>query len=162
MIIGKPILEGKLHFKSIEAWYVAWETNKNYRHWCVQKHPENFKTALVVLFNPGSLNSNPNSLNSDSTLRVLRNVFHKTGVNPLVINLFDYYTPSYRKLNLHWEERDYKYLVYEKLLSIEFIFSIYAYGLMDKNDLNYYDIISRINFIKSIFKDIPVLNYDDG
>ena len=162
MIIDKPILDGKLNLKSIDNWEVYWEVNENYRHWCLQEHSENDQTALVVLFNPGKLNGNPNNLSGDKTLSVLREVFYKTGINPFIINLFDYCTPNYVELNKNWDERDYKFLVFEKLLSLKFNFSIYAYGLIDLKDKNYYEIISRINLIKDTFKDIPQLDFDNS
>lgn len=161
MIIDKPLLNGKLLRKSIDNWDVYWETNENYRHWCLQKHPENNETALLILFNPGSLNNNPDNLNNDLTLRVLRKVFHRTGINTFIINLFDYCTPIYSELNKNWEKRDYKYLVYEKLLPFNFITSIYAYGLIEKDDSNYSTIVKRIEYIKKLFENIPMLNYDN-
>lgn len=160
MIIDKPLLHGRLHSKSIDDWDVFWETNENYRHWCFQKHPDNDKTAILILFNPGSLNSNPASLNNDTTLRVLREVFYKTGINPFIINLFDYCTPDYIELKKNWEIRDYKYLVYERLISYDYIFSMYAYGSVSQYDTNYNDINSRINLVRDTFKHLPQLEYD--
>lgn len=160
MNIDKPLLNGTLLKKSIDNWDIIWETNENYRHWCLQKHPENDKTALLILFNPGSLNSNPDSLNKDTTLRVLREVFHKTGFNTFVINLFDYCIPDYRELKKNWKRRDYKSLVYEKLITYDFIFSMYAYGSINKNDIVYNDLISRINLVKNTFKHLSQFKYD--
>jgi hypothetical protein len=160
--MDKPLLNGRLHRSSIDNWDVFWETNENYRHWCFQKYSDNDETALFILFNPGTLKNNPDKLSSDPTLRILREVCYKSGINPFVINLFDYCTPSYIELNQNWDKRDYKFLVFEKLLSLKFIFSIYAYGLIDLKDKNYYEIISRINLIKDTFKNIPQLDFDNS
>lgn len=162
MIIDKPLLNGKLFIKSIDNWVVSWEINENYRHWCFQKYSGNDETALFILFNPGSLNNNPDKLSSDPTLRILREVCYKSGINPFVINLFDYCTPKYVELTKRWNERDYKYLVYEKLLSFNFISSIYAYGLVEEDDPNYSTIYSRIDLVKKFFNNIPTLDFDNG
>ena len=162
MIIDKPLLNGRLHRRSIKKWDVFWETNENYRHWCLQKNSRNDKTALVILLNPGKLNNDASNLSGDTTLRILREVFNNTGVNPFIINLFDYCTPDYSVLIKNWDKQDYKYLVYEKLLPYKFIFSLFAYGLIDRNDPKYVDIISRINLIEGIFKNIPKLDFDNS
>lgn len=162
MVIDKPLLNGKLFIKSIDNWSVSWETNENYRHWCFQKYSGNDETALFILFNPGSLNNNPDKLSSDPTLRILREVCYESGINPFVINLFDYCTSDYNELTNHWKERDYKSLVYEKLLQYKFIFSLFAYGSIDNDDPKFEDIVSRIKFVESIFKEIPRLDFDDS
>ena len=77
MIMDKPLLNGRLHRSSIDNWDVFWETNENYRHWCFQKYSDNDESALFILFNPGTLNNNPDKLSSDPTLRILREVCYK-------------------------------------------------------------------------------------
>ncbi len=162
MIIDIPILNGKLLSKPIDNWIVTWEVNENYRHWCLQADIRNDCTALVILLNPGKLNGDANNLSGDTTLRILRKAFNNTGINPFIINLFDYCTPDYSVLIKNWPKRDYKYLVYEKLLPYKFIFSLYAYGSIDRNDPKYNDIVSRVNLIQSIFRHIPKLDFDNS
>lgn len=162
MSIDKPILNGKLISRSIANWIVSWEINDNYRHWCLQSDTRNDKTALIILLNPGKLNGNANNLSGDTTLRILREVFNNTGINPFIINLFDYCTPDYSVLIRNWDKRDYKYLVYEKLLPYKFLFSLFAYGSIDRNDPKYDDMVSRVNLIESIFKNIPKLDFDNS
>ncbi len=98
MIMDKPLLKGRLHKRSIDNWDVFWETNENYRHWCLQTNSKNDKTALVILLNPGKLNNDASNLSGDTTLRILREVFNNTGVNTFIINLFEYCTPDYSVL----------------------------------------------------------------
>jgi Protein of unknown function (DUF1643) len=161
MNIDKPLLDGKLHIKSIDNWDITWETNENYRHWCYQCHPNNDKSALLVLFNPGSLNSSGEKLNQDQTLRILREVFLSSGINPFIINLFDYADSQQNKLYKNWESRDYKLLIYEKLVTFDFISIIYAYGKIEYDDPHYADIISRINQIQKYFLHLNKLKIDD-
>ncbi|MCX7874897.1 MAG: DUF1643 domain-containing protein [Melioribacteraceae bacterium] len=135
-----------------------WESNDNYRHWCLQKHPQNKKLVLVVLFNPGSLSFDGANLSKDTTLRILRYAFINSGLNPLVINLFDYATPKRHLLFANWDLRDYKLLVYEKLLSFDIYGILYAFGNIDE-DKKYMGLIeSRIQKIKSIYSNVPEIN----
>lgn len=161
MDLTKPLLNGKLYTKSIEGWSVSWESNKNYRHWCYLNHPQNDKNVLLVLFNPGSLYASGEKLYQDHTLRILREVFLSSGINPFIINLFDFAATLQNNLYSNWENRDYKFLIFEKLVSFEFIRIIYAYGKIEHTDLHYEDVISRINLIKNIFSHLTVLKINN-
>ncbi len=143
MDLTKPLLNGKLYTKSIEGWSVSWESNQNYRHWCYLNHPQNDKNVLLVLFNPGSLYASGEKLYQDQTLRILREVFLSSGINPFIINLFDFADSKGNELYQTWFLRDYKELIYDKIVSINFYRIIYAYGKIDESDPHYEDIIFK-------------------
>lgn len=161
MNITKPLLEGNLYSKDIDGWCVSWESNLTYRHWCYQSHPNNDKSILLVLFNPGSLSTTGNKLSQDKTLRILRKVFLSTGISPFIINLFDYANTDENELYSHWGKRDYKYLIYERLMNYDFIRIVFAYGKIDSSDPHFSDLTSRINLIKDTFRHLKELKIDN-
>ena len=46
---------GNIYSVLLDDWEISWESQKEYRHWCIQKKTDNKKTLLVIMFNPGSL-----------------------------------------------------------------------------------------------------------
>lgn len=156
-----PLLGGSVFSHIINGWKISWESNNNYRHWCYMQHQGNDKEILLVLFNPGSLANDGTKLYQDQTLRILRGIFKSTGFNPFIINLFDYSDTRQNKLYSNWESRDYKSLVFEKLVAYDFSWIVYAYGKIETTDIHYNDIISRINQVRKIFAIIPEFKIDN-
>jgi Protein of unknown function (DUF1643) len=120
-----------MHQRELDDWTIHWETDGEYRHWCAQTRPGDFngRFIAVCLFNPGSLNGDGKQLRSDTTLRILRDVFSATPYGCLVVNLFDRATPDPAQLFSLWSERDKlgSQLIYD-FLSPSVAGSIRAYG----------------------------------
>ncbi len=153
----EPHLGGKVCYKWIDSWEVTWESNGDYRHWCIQMQPGGDPLILVVMLNPGKLSGDGRELAKDSTLGVLRDVFSETGFNHTIVNLFD--LAASKKLSLvdQWSRRDPPTLVYNKLKRIKFSGIIYAYGDIDAPEFPNSDAIDRANSVKSIFGGIPII-----
>jgi len=100
------IIKGKVYSHELDGWLVSWESESEYRHWCHQTNENFVENLLVVMFNPGSLSGDGKNLRKDTTLRILREVCGPAGVNPFVVNLFDYASPSPDELFSNWEKRD--------------------------------------------------------
>ena len=90
----KSLMGGNIYSVLLDDWEISWESQKEYRHWCIQKKTDNKKTLLVIMFNPGSLSGDGKNLSRDTTLRVLREVCGNAGFNQLILNLFDYANPK--------------------------------------------------------------------
>lgn len=151
----KNITNGKVYTHKLDEWEVSWESNGEYRHWCLQKHPQNSEYALVVMLNPGSLSGDGKNLRKDATLRILREVFQETGLNPFVINLFDYATPSPQNLFQNWHKKDADQLVYRHLKDMNLKGVLYAYGDYEHRADHGNEIKQRINLVKTKFGSIP-------
>ena len=89
--MNTPLLNGTVYECELDCWQVRWETDGKYRHWCSQSRAPRFngKYIVVCLLNPGSLTGRSENLRSDTTLRILREVFDATEYGCLVVNLFD-------------------------------------------------------------------------
>ncbi len=134
----ESLLGGKVFRHSINSWQVSWESQRRYRHWCIQEKLTHSDRMLVVMKNPGSLSGDGSNLRRDSTLRILRTVGEKVGLNQLVINLFDYATPNLAVLHKNWHKRDRSDLVYDHLDLMQCRFVLYAYGDPDDDHLSDY------------------------
>ncbi|MBN1888891.1 MAG: DUF1643 domain-containing protein [Thermoflexales bacterium] len=151
----QPLLGGIVYTYQLDKWKISWESDEKYRHWCLQEHSSNTDIALVVMFNPGSLSGDGANLRTDTTLRILREVFCDTGLNPLVVNLFDFATPKINELYQHWSQRDkgkcvYSLLPYEKIRIV-----VYAYGDYENKDKHTSDVKERIRSVRSLLAEIP-------
>jgi hypothetical protein len=80
------------------------------------------------MFNPGSLSGDGSDLSKDTTLRILREVCGAANLNPYIVNLFDYASPSPQDLFDNWSKRDASKLVFDKLPISIFNSYILAYG----------------------------------
>ena len=145
------ILGGEVYSKDIDGFSVTWESNKNYRHWCIQQESDLDEKLLLVMLNPGSLSKDGSSLSKDTTLRIIREVFQGTGVSPFIINLFDLSSPKENEFFQNWEQRDYGNLIYPMLNKESFKGVIYAYG-----DCEYYiehgsKVKERIKLVRNHF-----------
>lgn len=126
--IMKSINGGQVYSHELGGWSVSWESDGNYRHWCHQiKNPE-WNSLLVVMSNPGRLSGDGSNLSKDTTLRILREVCGAANLNPYVINLFDYASPSPQDLFDNWNIRDSNSVVFDKLPLAIFQSYILAYG----------------------------------
>ncbi len=124
----KPLLNGRVYSHEIDGWTVSWESSGIYRHWCHQvKNPE-WDSLLVVMFNPGSLSGDGSNLNKDTTLRILREVCGAAKLNPYIVNLYDYASPSPQDLFDNWHQGDSSRLVFDRLPILIFNNYILAYG----------------------------------
>lgn len=119
---------GQVFNHELDGWSVAWESDGNYRHWCHQIKNPKWNSLLVVMFNPGSLCGDGSNLSKDTTLRILREVCGAANLNPYVINLFDYASPSPQNLFDNWNLRDSNSIVFDKLPLSIFQSYILAYG----------------------------------
>jgi hypothetical protein len=119
---------GQVFSHELDGWSVSWESDGNYRHWCHQIKNPNWSSLLVVMFNPGSLSGDGSNLSKDTTLRILREVCGSANINPYVINLFDYASPSSQNLFDNWHLRDSSSIVFDKLPLSIFQNYILAYG----------------------------------
>ena len=149
------LLNGTVYTREVDGWSISWESNGAYRHWCFQQHPANDRTILVVMLNPGSLQGDGKDLTKDTTLRILREVFETTGLNPFIINLFDLATPSPKELFSNWGKRDSDKLIYENIKHEHFSGILYAYGDYGVADVDYPEIADRIGLVKRNFKRLP-------
>lgn len=143
------ILRGEVYSHELDGWLVSWESENDYRHWCHQTDERFSKNILVVMFNPGSLSGAGKNLRKDTTLRILREVCEPAGVNPFVINLFDYASTSPDELFSSWEKRDGSGLIYTKLGKVEFTAFMMAYGDYENRGERDNEIKERIALVKS-------------
>ena len=151
----KPLLNGKIYNYQVDEWKIYWESDREYRHWCIQKRNGIGDYILVVMFNPGSLNGDGKNLKRDTTLRILRGVFRDTKYNPLIINLFDYSTTRPLELFNKWERRDNTDLVYDLLNENIFRAVLYCYGDYENTGEYKEDIKKRIALVRSYFSNVP-------
>ena len=156
-LFRKSLLGGEVHSKRIDGWEVSWESNGDYRHWCIQRRQPDAPLILVVMLNPGKLSGDGRELASDSTLRVLRNVFAGTVFNHIVINLFDLAASKKESLLAQWSRRDPPELVFHKLTSINFSGIIFAYGDIEKREIVGPVATNRIKKVKFIFERHPII-----
>lgn len=149
------ILIGQKYQQMLDGWEISWGSSYSYRHWCTQCHSSNDNYALIVMLNPGSLSHSGENLSKDITLRILREVFQETGLNPFVVNLFDYSASTTEEFFSNWEKRDGEKLIYDSLSINDFKGVLYAYG--DYENICEYQttIKSRISFIKSRLSALP-------
>jgi hypothetical protein len=160
-----PILNGQVYSHVIDGWLVSWESESEYRHWCHQINPRFSKNLLVVMFNPGSLSGDGKNLRKDTTLRILHEVCEPAGINPFVVNLFDFASPSPDNLFSSWEKRDGDNLIYTKLDAIKFAALIMAYGDYENHGERNQEIKERIALVRSKFsglKEILLPNNKSG
>ena len=149
----KSLMGGKIYSVLLDDWEISWESQKEYRHWCIQKKTDNKKTLLVIMFNPGSLSGDGKNLSRDTTLRVLREVCGNAGFNQLILNLFDYANPKTAPLFSNWEKRDLNSnLIFEHLSEFKYDNYIMAYGSYQSNPSYEKDISERINLIQNILE----------
>lgn len=149
------MLGGVVHSKEYDGWHVTWESFEGYRFWCKQAHPSNQKLVLVVMLNPGSLSENGDNLSRDTTLRILRELFHGTQYNPYVVNLFNLATPKPQKLFERWQDRDHSEFSFLPLPNDHFAAVMYAYGNYENWGRFSEDIKGRIKEIRDILFDVP-------
>jgi hypothetical protein len=126
----KPLLGGIVHSGDLDGWKISWESDGWYRHWCLMTEREDARQVLLVLQNPGSLSGGGERLAADDTLRVLREVFRKTGFSPFIVNLYDYADPDGSALADNWARRDKvsSPLIYDRLVLDDFAGKLFAYG----------------------------------
>lgn len=80
------------------------------------------------MFNLGSLSGDGSNLSKDTTLRILREVCGAAKLNPYILNLFDYASPSPDELFSNWCQKDATQLVFDRVpLSIFNSYTL-AYG----------------------------------
>jgi len=151
----KPLLNGKIYNYQVDEWKIYWESDREYRHWCIQKRNGIGDYILVVMFNPGSLNGDGKNLKRDTTLRILREVFRDTKYNPWIINLFDYSTTKPLELFNKWERKDNTGLVYDSLDEYTFRAVLYCYGDYENTGEYKEDIKKRITLVRSCFSNVP-------
>jgi hypothetical protein len=151
----ESILRGTIYTHTLDNWEISWKSEGEYRHWCFQKHPQNSSLALVVMLNPGSLSRDGKNLKKDATLRILREVFNNTGLNPFIINLFDYATPSPKQLFQDWFKKDSNDFVYSHIKYLGFKGVVFAYGDYERIQDYGHEIKRRVNLIRAEFSSIP-------
>ena len=148
-------MSNKVYTREIDDWTISWESAGDYRLWCKQEHESNKDTAVVLMFNPGSLSGSGENLGKDTTLRILREIFFDTGYNPFIINLFTLATAKPSMLFDNWEIRDYPNHSIDKLLSKDFSAVMYAYGAYELKKEYANDIVQRIKLFRDYFKALP-------
>ncbi len=130
--MNSPLLNGTIYSKKYKQWEVSWESDGDYRHWCIQRNISSSTNDLiaVVLINPGSLSKDGRELSRDTTLRILRDVFEDVEYGCLVLNLFDLATPKPQKLFEHWNQRDKatSQLIYDVFPRDRIVAAMFAYG----------------------------------
>ncbi len=152
------IMKGMVYTHELDGWLVSWESESEYRHWCHQTNEMFVENLLVVMFNPGSLSGDGKNLRKDTTLRILREVCGPAGVNPFVVNLFDYASPSPDELFTNWVKRDGSCLIFTKLERIKFSAFIMAYGDYENRGKRDNEIKERIALVQSyLFKAKEIL-----
>lgn len=148
-----PIMGGNIYSATLDSWEISWESQKEYRHWCIQKKSNNNRTLLVIMFNPGSLSGDGRNLSGDTTLRILREVCGNAGFNQVILNLFDYANPQTAPLFSNWEKCDLNSnLIFEHLSEFKYDNYIMAYGSYQSDLLYEKDILERINLIQNMLK----------
>lgn len=144
----QSINNGQVYEQSVDGWDVSWESNGIYRHWCHQIKNNEWDNLLVVMFNPGSLSGSGSNLRKDTTLRILRNVCAPARLNPYIVNLFDYASPSTNSLFNNWHIRDSDSLIFDKLELSKFRAFVMAYGNYENRSDHGQDIRVRVELIR--------------
>lgn len=152
---GSSVEGAEIYNKNLSGWSICWECEGPYRHWCLQEQENKADIALIVMFNPGSLRGDGKYIKKDTTLRILREVFDKTGFSPLVVNLFDFSTTSTAELFSNWCRKDSETLIYSRLDFTVIKAVLYAYGDYQNGSTEGPDIVRRIEYVKQCFSDIP-------
>jgi len=147
-------MNGNVYTHQLDDWSISWESKNLYRHWCHQIRNKDWGNILVVMFNPGSLSGNGENLKKDTTLRILREVCGQAKLNPFIINLFDYASPSPDDLFENWNEKDAETLIFDKLKNVNFKAYITAYGDYENWGLKDNEIKDRALLIHSTFSNI--------
>jgi len=129
------LMGGTVFRHHLDGWDVSWESSGNYRHWCIQTRQGHGARVVVVMKNPGSLSGDGANLRRDTTLRILRVIGDAAQVDWLVVNLFDYATPSLRELHDNWQARDAESLVFGGLDLLACRSVIFAYGDFDADHI---------------------------
>lgn len=148
----KPILGGTVFEHTIDDWQVSWESDGDYRHWCIQESSEHSDRVVIVMKNPGSLSGDGANLRRDRTLRILRIVGEAAGINWVIVNLFDYATPKLQCLHDNWDRRDGNALVYRHIDIENCRFVIFAYG--DLITEHYAEYFARIEHVRKSFESL--------
>lgn len=151
----KSILGGTVYSRVIDGWIVYWESQGDYRRWCLQEHPSNSAKLLVVMFNPSSISGDGANLRRDTTLRILREVCEGSGLNPFVLNLFDPAAPSPKAFFRNWNERDGNKLIYDHVAHLGLKAILFAYGSNENKVDQEKDISNRIQLVRTQFKNLP-------
>ena len=159
-----PLLNGTIYPKEYKNWDISWESDGDYRHWCIQRPLDSQTDDLIVavMINPGSLSKDGRELPRDTTLRILRNVFDTTKYGCLVLNLFDLATPKPTKLFERWSQRDKadSELIYDVFPYDHIVATVFAYGDYE----NHSDpeigrqLKDRIRVIRESLSDFPVID----
>jgi Protein of unknown function (DUF1643) len=163
MTRSKPKLGGTVFQHTLADWEIAWESNGDYRHWCIQERHSHSKSIVIVMKNPGSLSGDGANLKKDTTLRILRIVGESTGVNWLVLNLFDCATPKPQELHDNWDRRDSEKLIYPYIRKSDYRFIMFAHGDLDA--VRRTDYTERVTLVRKSFAslcDIPIPTTKSG
>jgi hypothetical protein len=99
-------------------------------------------------------------LAKDLTLRILRKTFEGTGLNPVVVNVFDLATPKTSELLDQWQSRDKANspLVYELFGPNQFAGYTLAFGnYLGTLDVSLPDVEARIRQVTSLLQRFPKL-----
>jgi hypothetical protein len=158
-----PVLGGMIHCKQYKNWDVSWETDGDYRHWCIQRPSDSPTSRLisVVLTNPGTLSGDGRELARDTTLRILRTTFEGTRYGCLILNLFDFATPKPPVLFGQWNNRDKikSKLVYEVFPQKHVVATIFAYGDYENSSPPTIrrQVKDRISLIRDRLRALPVI-----
>lgn len=150
-------MNGKVYHAELDGWNISWESQGEYRHWCIQHKPKNTKTLLVIMFNPGSLNADGKNLSRDTTLRILREVCGEAGFNQIILNLFDYADPKSEGLFVNWDKKDSENLVFDRISEFEYDYYIMAYGSYEFGGMYGDEIRNRIKLIQSLLRNKEIL-----
>jgi hypothetical protein len=151
---------GVSYSRILDGWTIRWISDGPYRHICLQQHPSASQEFLVILQNPGSLSGDGASLKTDLTLRILRKAFEGTGLNPVIVNLFDFATPKPSELLDQWELRDKANtpLVYELFQPGQFAGYTVAFGdYLSTLYARLSDVDARIEEITGLIQRYPKL-----
>ncbi|NEQ68775.1 MAG: DUF1643 domain-containing protein [Symploca sp. SIO2D2] len=126
--------------------------------WFYQSHPSNKKDAIVLMLNPGSLSGSGDKIKTDTTLRILREIFQNTGYNPYILNLFDLSTPKPKDLFSRWTDRDSSSDLFKYADLSRFSCVMYAYGNYERTSIHRDDIKQRILEWRQHLQSISTLN----
>lgn len=143
------VIEREVYQYALGSWTVSWESDGKYRQWCHQRHSDFQEDLLVVMFNPGSLCADATKLQRDTTLRILREVCEPVRVNPYVVNLFNFATPSPDELFANWSQRDSDELPFLNLKGKKFAAFIMAYGDYENRGERSMEIKERISLARA-------------
>ncbi len=152
---GTVLENAKLYSKYLDNWKISWESEGQYRHWCLQQYICHTSIILVVMFNPGSLSRDGRDLKKDTTLRILREVFEESQFSPLIVNLYDYSTSSPAVFFSHWNKRDSTTSIYSRLDYSKIKGVLSDYGDYQFKSIKGLDIEERIGFVKKHLENIP-------